>query len=89
MTDIHSHILYNLDDGSSSLEESIELLKKLEKSGFKHVILTPHYIESSEYQATNKEKQCISRCIKKRKQINNRYDSCWATISHSRERHNI
>ena len=28
MTDIHSHILFDVDDGCSTLKESIELLKK-------------------------------------------------------------
>ena len=30
MTDVHSHILFNIDDGSYSIEESITLLKKLQ-----------------------------------------------------------
>lgn len=57
MRDIHSHILYNIDDGSKSLEESIELLKELEKSGVEEIILTPHYIEDSKYVANILQKQ--------------------------------
>lgn len=57
MTDIHSHILFDVDDGSSSIEESIELLKKMHDVGFNNVILTPHYIEGSEYHCENKEKR--------------------------------
>ena len=45
MIDIHSHILNNVDDGSSSLNNSIDILKKAEKAGFSDIILTPHYIE--------------------------------------------
>ena len=56
MTDIHSHILFDVDDGSKTIEESIELLKKLKEIGFSNIILTPHYIEGSEYSSTNKEK---------------------------------
>jgi len=56
MTDIHSHILFDLDDGSKSIEESIELLKKLKDIGFNNIILTPHYIEGSEYSCNNSEK---------------------------------
>ncbi|MBQ7140967.1 MAG: phosphoesterase [Bacilli bacterium] len=56
MTDIHSHILFDVDDGSSNIEESIELLKKLKSIGFKNVILTPHYIEGSDYCSLNQEK---------------------------------
>lgn len=56
MTDVHSHILFNIDDGSSSIEESLELLKKMQDIGFTDVILTPHYIESTEYSANNAKK---------------------------------
>ena len=45
MIDIHSHILNEVDDGSVSLENSIEILKKAEEAGFTDIILTPHFIE--------------------------------------------
>ena len=57
MTDIHSHILFDVDDGSRNLEESIELLKKLKEIGFNNIILTPHYINGSEYSLDNHEKK--------------------------------
>ena len=40
-----------------SIEESISLLKEMEEIGFKNVILTPHYIEGSEYCSNNIEKK--------------------------------
>ena len=46
MIDFHSHIVYDVDDGSETLEQSIEILKKAEKAGFRKVILTPHYMEN-------------------------------------------
>lgn len=42
MIDIHTHILPNVDDGSKSLEESIELLRSEVNNGVTRVILTPH-----------------------------------------------
>lgn len=42
MLDIHTHILPNVDDGSKSLEESIELLRSEVNNGVTTVILTPH-----------------------------------------------
>lgn len=57
MTDVHSHILFDIDDGSSSIEESLELLKEMKKVGFDNVILTPHYIHSSDYNAKNNLKK--------------------------------
>ena len=45
MIDIHSHILPFVDDGSSSMEDSINLVREAVKSGVKHLFLTPHYRE--------------------------------------------
>ena len=59
MKDIHSHLLYGVDDGSKSLEESIELLRKMEKAGVTDLMLTPHYIENSKYICNNKSKKKI------------------------------
>jgi len=49
MVDIHNHLLYGIDDGSKSIEESIDVLRDMEKSGFTDIILTPHYISDSSY----------------------------------------
>lgn len=56
MVDIHSHILYGIDDGCKDINESIKILKKYEQDGIKHVILTPHYINNGEYNTCNNEK---------------------------------
>ena len=49
MTDIHNHLLYGIDDGSKSLEESVSVLRDLKNYGYDNVILTPHYIIDSKY----------------------------------------
>lgn len=61
MKDIHSHLMYGIDDGSRSLEESIELLEKQEKKNVTDIILTPHYIENSDYTCSIKRKNEILR----------------------------
>lgn len=43
MIDFHSHILPGIDDGSKSVAESIEMLKKEAAQGIGHVIATPHF----------------------------------------------
>lgn len=43
MIDFHSHILPFIDDGSSSIEESVALLSMLKDQGIKTVVATPHY----------------------------------------------
>lgn len=45
MTDIHSHILPGVDDGSPDIPTSLSLLRYLEELGFREVWLTPHVME--------------------------------------------
>lgn len=47
MVDIHSHILPGLDDGSTTLQETVEMLKIAAGSGTTDIVATPH--ASSEY----------------------------------------
>lgn len=53
MIDMHNHILYGIDDGCKTIEESIETIKKMKKIGFNNIVLTPHYIEDSSFNANN------------------------------------
>lgn len=41
--DIHSHILYGVDDGAKDLKTAEEMLQKAYESGSRIQILTPHY----------------------------------------------
>jgi protein-tyrosine phosphatase len=41
-TDVHSHFLPGLDDGSPDMEASIELLTAMRELGYRKVITTPH-----------------------------------------------
>lgn len=45
MIDFHSHIVYDVDDGSRTIEDSIEMIKEAYKSGFEGIIFTPHYMQ--------------------------------------------
>ncbi len=42
MIDIHTHLLFDVDDGSKSLEQSIQYLKEIKKIGMNKVVCTPH-----------------------------------------------
>lgn len=69
MIDIHSHILYGIDDGASSFEDSKLLIDSAIKNGVKGIILTPHYILESKYLTNNKVKKDVLKKISKYSKI--------------------
>ena len=47
MLDFHNHMIPGVDDGSSSIEESLAALRKMAEQGITHVITTPHFRAST------------------------------------------
>ena len=43
VTDMHCHLLPLVDDGSKSLEESLEVMEAMKETGFEQIRLTPHF----------------------------------------------
>lgn len=58
MIDFHAHILPNIDDGSASMEESINLIKEAEQAGFTGIISTSHYLQNY-YESDEEERRRI------------------------------
>jgi len=52
-TDIHSHFIPGIDDGSKSVEESVALLKQMNSCGFQKIVCTPHV--QDEYYRNSRE----------------------------------
>ena len=46
MIDIHNHILYGLDDGAKTLEESVEMCRISFNDGVRTIVATPHTLNS-------------------------------------------
>lgn len=57
MIDIHTHILNGVDDGSQSMEETIQILKEAAQAGVTDIILTPHYVSDGNYTENVKNNQ--------------------------------
>ena len=49
MVDIHNHILPAVDDGSKSLEMSVEMCRMAAEDGITHIVATPHCNDEYEY----------------------------------------
>ena len=48
MVDFHSHILPEMDDGSSSPEESLKMLEMSARQGIDHIFATSHFYPDEE-----------------------------------------
>lgn len=59
MIDVHCHILPGIDDGSRSVEESMEMIKEAYEAGFTNIISTSHYIEESYHTPKAKRQELI------------------------------
>lgn len=70
MIDLHSHLVYEVDDGSKSIENSIAMIKEAEKAGFTDIILTPHYMEGY-FEAEKEEIAEKIACLREKVQQEN------------------
>lgn len=70
MIDMHSHILPNIDDGSQSIEESIDMLREAKKAGFTDIVSTSHFMEEV-YNTSKEERENLIKQLKERLQNEN------------------
>ena len=67
-TDMHSHLIPSIDDGSQCLDESLDLILALNDLGFSKIITTPHTM-SDFYKNTpeiiNNGKEEVKKALKK------------------------
>ncbi len=71
MIDIHSHLLYGVDDGSKSLDESVSIIKHMGEVGYTDIIITPHYIKDSHYNSSRSDNLVLLETLKKALEENN------------------
>uniref|UniRef100_UPI003459C1F4 CpsB/CapC family capsule biosynthesis tyrosine phosphatase n=1 Tax=uncultured Ruminococcus sp. TaxID=165186 RepID=UPI003459C1F4 len=43
LTEYHCHILPGIDDGSDSVETSLQMIKMMKKQGVQRICATPHF----------------------------------------------
>lgn len=70
VVDIHSHMLYGVDDGSKTIEESLQMLGISYKEGIVNVVLTPHYERNNNIYDSE---QLISHFNELKKEVSLRY----------------
>lgn len=55
MIEIHSHMIYGIDDGCKDIEESLFLLTQAQQQGIDVVVCTPHYMINGRYHVPLRE----------------------------------
>lgn len=56
MIDLHCHVLWGIDDGPKSLDESVGLCRALIAKGITGIVSTPHYIPDTKFMAPS---ECV------------------------------
>ena len=69
MIDIHSHVLFGVDDGCSTIEESVEMIESAFYYGVTDIILTPHYSYKRKFTSS---KTILNRNFKALKEVLNK-----------------
>lgn len=64
MIDLHSHILPGLDDGSSSLAESLEMARLAVADGTTHMVCTPHVMPGVHENGTTNIPQAVEALVR-------------------------
>jgi protein-tyrosine phosphatase len=65
IVDLHTHVLFDMDDGSDSIEESLDILKEAERSGVCKMALTPHFTIGDDVEEFLKERNLRFEELKK------------------------
>lgn len=55
MIDMHNHVLFGVDDGAQTLEDSLSMVHTAMTQGFTAMVLTPHYMIYEGYTSTVEE----------------------------------
>ena len=76
MTDVHSHVLPGVDDGSPDINASLSLLRYMESIGLRKVWLTPHIVE--DYPILEEARRVASQIVA---EDNWQKDARWQVIS--------
>lgn len=51
MIDLHTHVLYGVDDGADDIEETVDMMDLYVQAGYTDIIITPHH-DPHRYQVT-------------------------------------
>ena len=59
--DFHNHLVPGVDDGSGTLEDSLEGIQRMVGVGFTHIVTTPHFDASTLQREPSRAEEYLSR----------------------------
>lgn len=62
MIDLHTHILYGVDDGAASLEESLKCIEACYLQGVRGIFLTPHR-KKGQFESSSEKRKAHFACL--------------------------
>lgn len=71
LKDLHSHILFGVDDGAETLEDSLKIIRQASEDGVTDIVLTPHYIYESAYVSNVEHNKKILKKLKEKVKTEN------------------
>ena len=74
MIDIHCHLLYGVDDGAKTIEESVAMLEAAKEQGISAMILTPHYRHGMFAYPKEEIEEHVTTCYSKKKEGRRKHD---------------
>ena len=87
MIDLHSHIFHGFDDGASSLEESVEMVRMAAEDGIEKIVGTPHLFRGDfkgiDIGAIREKKKELEDCLTREKIDIEVYAGAEVHISHN------
>lgn len=87
MIDLHSHILYGIDDGPKERQQSMDMISAALDAGFTHVVATPHYIHGTDFVSQVAHNQRILDELQIRKSIPKLYLGSEIFYDHQATKH--
>ena len=71
MIDLHTHILFDIDDGAESIEDSLAILSRAEKMGITKAVVTPHFTLGDDVESFLKKRKERTEQLKEELSKNN------------------
>lgn len=72
MIDLHSHILFDIDDGAADLSESLSMCRTAVENRIEEIVATPHFekdVDTEEYLALRDERLAALRAAAEREEL--------------------